>query len=199
MMARIAKPTRCLTVRACASPKGLPSRRGSAWSSGTRTPPRSSPKSAVRSASKTSPTARPFARKPTKRPVYPTAWLSTSAQRARSKSARPWALPTTPAPTGSRPAAAMPVTSCRSGPFFPSAMVTRSSRAISSPVSRPKAPRPATSPVVCRALPNCSKLVVRRTAPSSPKWMAVLNSAATTRTSAASRSRRKARAKRSSS
>jgi DNA-directed RNA polymerase subunit beta' len=35
----------------------------------------------------------------------------------------------------------------------------RSRRATSSPVSRAKAPRPATSPAVCRASPNCSRPV----------------------------------------
>jgi DNA-directed RNA polymerase subunit beta' len=70
---------------------------------------------------------------------------------------------------------------------------TRSSPATCWPVSRPKAPRPATSPAVCRASPNCSKPAVRRTARSSPKWTAVSNSARTTRTSAASRSPRTGR------
>ena len=38
-----------------------------------------------------------------------------------------------------------------------------------SPVSRWKAPRPATSPAVCRAWPSCSRRAVRRTTRSSPR------------------------------
>jgi hypothetical protein len=45
----------------------------------------------------------------------------------------------------------------------------RSRPATFSPVSRWKAPRPRTSPVVCRALRNCSRPAVRRITPSSPR------------------------------
>ena len=62
--------------------------------------------------------------------------------------------------------------------------------ATSSPVSRPRAPRPATSPAVCRGWRSCSRRGVRRKRRSSPKSPAPSASAATTRTSAASRSSR---------
>ena len=77
-----------------------------------------------------------------------------------------------------------PVTRCRSTRFCRPTRVRRSMPATSSPVSRWKAPRPATSPVVCRASPNCSKPVVRRITPSSPSATASSASARTTRTSA---------------
>ncbi len=63
-------------------------------------------------------------------------------------------------------------------------------RATSSPVSRRKAPRRATSPAVCRGWRNCSRRGVRRKRRSSPKSPAPSASAATTRTSVASRSSR---------
>ena len=72
-------------------------------------------------------------------------------------------------------------------------------RATSSRVSRPKAPRPATSPAVCRGWPNCSRRASRRTRRSSRKSPAPSASAATTRTSAASRSSRWTRPRRRAS
>jgi hypothetical protein len=65
-------------------------------------------------------------------------------------------------------------------------------------VSRWKAPRPRTSPAVCRALPNCSRHVVRRITPSSPRSMVRSASGATTRTSVASSSSRMTAPSRSS-
>ena len=59
-------------------------------------------------------------------------------------------------------------------------------RATSSPAFRPKAPRRATSPAVCRVLPSCSRRGGRRRRRSSPKFPARCASAATTRTSGAS-------------
>ena len=73
-------------------------------------------------------------------------------------------------------------------PSSPSSRARRSRRATCSRVSRSRAPRPRTSPAVCRVWPNCSKPVVRRTTRSSPRSTARSNSAATTRTSAASSS-----------
>ena len=55
-------------------------------------------------------------------------------------------------------------------------------------VFRSKAPRPGTSPAVCRGWRNCSRRAVRRTTRSSPRSTARSSSAATTRTSAASTS-----------
>ena len=60
-------------------------------------------------------------------------------------------------------------------------------RATSSRVSRPKAPRPATSPAVCRGWRSCSRRAGRRRPRSSPRSPARCGSARTTRTSAASR------------
>ena len=61
-------------------------------------------------------------------------------------------------------------------------------------VSRPKAPRRATSPAVCRGWRSCSRRAVRRKPRSSPRSPARCGSARTTRTSAASRSSRPRRA-----
>ena len=58
--------------------------------------------------------------------------------------------------------------------------------------------KPVTSRAVCRALRNCSKPAVRRITRSSPKVMAALSSARTTRTSAACASCRKTKASRRS-
>ncbi len=58
------------------------------------------------------------------------------------------------------------------------------------PVSRWRAPRPATSRAVCRAWRSCSRRVVRRRRRSSPRPPARSASAATTRTSVVSPSRR---------
>ncbi|MNE04386.1 hypothetical protein D3C80_969150 [compost metagenome] len=55
-------------------------------------------------------------------------------------------------------------------------------------VCRWKARRPRILPVVCHALRNCSKLVVRRTMPSSQRSMVLSASVAITRTSAVSSS-----------
>ena len=67
-------------------------------------------------------------------------------------------------------------------------------RATSSRVSRPKAPRRATSPAVCRGWRSCSRRAGRRKPRSSRKSPARCGSARTTRTSAASRSSRTRRA-----
>ena len=70
----------------------------------------------------------------------------------------------------------------------------RSRRATCSRVSRPKAPRRATSPAVCRGWRSCSRRAGRRKPRSSRKSPARSGSARTTRTSAASRSSRTRRA-----
>ena len=62
-------------------------------------------------------------------------------------------------------------------------------------VFRPKAPRRATSPAVCRGWRSCSRRGVRRKRRSSPKSPAPSASARTTRTSAASPSSRPTRAR----
>ena len=79
------------------------------------------------------------------------------------------------------------------------ATATKPSPARCSPACPPKAPRAATSPVVCRGWPSCSKPVVRRIARSSRRWTAGSSSGRTTRTSAASRSPPRTVARRSSS
>ncbi len=136
-------------------------------------------------------------REPTKPPASPTAWSSTGAPSAEASDLRP-AMAVLGrrrrlhAP-GQRRRGPLPAAGW--APFSRSATATRSSPATCWPASRPKAPRPATSPAVCRASPNCSKPAVRRTARSSPRWTAGSSSARTTRTSAASRSPRKTVAK----
>ena len=61
-----------------------------------------------------------------------------------------------------------------------------SNRAMFWRASHWKVPRLATSPAVCRGLPNCSRRVDPKTMPSSPRSTARLSSGATTRISAGS-------------
>jgi len=59
--------------------------------------------------------------------------------------------------------AARPATCFRLTRFYRSTSAPRSRPATSSRVSPPRAPRPATSPAVCRGLRNCSRPASRRT------------------------------------
>ena len=100
--------------------------------------------------------------------------------------------PASPSPARARwprsSVAAMPAICSRWMRSSRSSRARRSRRATCSRVSRSRAPRPRTSPAVCRVWPNCSKPVVRRIMRSLPRSTARSNSAATTRTSAASSS-----------
>ncbi len=89
---------------------------------------------------------------------------------------------------------AKPATCSRSTRSSRSSPARRCRRVTCWRVSRSKAPRPRTSPAVCRVWPNCSKPVVRRITRSLPRSTARSNSVATTRTSAASSSSRRKRA-----
>ena len=125
------------------------------------------------------------------RPASPSARSSTGVRRrAVRTSSRPSSSRTPRARSASCRRAATPASCCRSRPFCRSSRAQPCGRATCSRVSRWKAPRPRTSPAVCRAWPNCSKPVVRRITPSSPRSTARSASAATTRTSAASSSSR---------
>ena len=102
---------------------------------------------------------------PTSRPASPSAWSSTGAP----ASARPTCVRRSPIKDkdggrSSSPAAARPATCCRWTRF---SSVDPGDEVQAGDVPRPypdaKAPRPATSPAVCRVWPNCSKPAVRRT------------------------------------
>ena len=96
--------------------------------------------------------------------------------------------------TGSRRAI-----SCRSTRSCRSRTGHRSRPATCSPASRANPPRPATSPAVCRASPNCSRRASPRISRSSARATAGSNSARTTRPSAGSSWSRPRRARSRSS
>ena len=82
-------------------------------------------------------------------------------------------------------AAATRAICCRSNRSSRSSRAPRCTRATSSPASRSTAPRPATSPAVCRGWRSCSRRGGRRITRSSPRSPARCSSARTSRTSSA--------------
>ena len=110
-------------------------------------------------------------RRPTSRPASPSASSSTGASTPVRRDLRPAIVDPGQQGQGrqARRAAATPATCCRSTRSSRSIRAPRSRPATCSPVSRSRAPRPATSPAVCRAWRSCSRRAVRRIPRSSPR------------------------------